>query len=148
MPVNTRLRWLFLIAQPVPWFLFPCWSLFLEFAHAPRLCFTPLEFAVSCLSSLACWLIFVSVKVPGLYLVLQKSLAWGWSCKGLWLQTTPSELPDLNMPRPTEDLPQAYSFRDPRLMVGPTEFSGSCLFPLTSQTNAQTHRGPGSGLLL
>ena len=46
------------------------------------------------------------------------------------------------MPRPAEDLTQAYSLRGPRLMLRPTEISDSCLFPLTSQTNNWTHRGP------
>ena len=51
------------------------------------------------------------------------------------------------MPRPTEDVAQVYSFRGPRLTLGPAEVSGSCLFPFMSQINAQTYTGPGSGLL-
>ena len=32
-------------------------------------------------------------------------------------------------------------------MLGATEISGSCLFPLIFQVNTWTHNGPGSGLL-
>ena len=42
---------------------------------------------------------------------------------------------------------QAYSLRGPRLLLRPAKILGFCLFPLMSQTNVRTQRGPGSGLL-
>ena len=98
-------------------------------------------------SGLVCWLRPVFVNVPGLHPLLQRSLAWGWSCKGLWLYSTPSEVPESGVPRPAEDLPQAYSLRGPRLMPRPIEVSDSCLLPWRSHTHTWTHKGPGSDLL-
>ena len=60
--------------------------------------------------------------------LLQRSLTWSRSCKGLWLWSTPLAFQCLGAPRPTEDLAQVYSQR--------------------FQTHAQTHRGPGSSLFL
>ena len=68
----------------------------------------------------------------GLDLLLQRSLAWSWSCKGLWLLSTSLEFPGLGKLRPTEDLPQAYSLRGPRLTPGSSEISASCLLPWRS----------------
>ena len=55
-----------------------------------------------------CCLKHVSVNVPGLDSLLQRSLAWGWSCKGLWLRPTLSETPD-SWPDPQRFLVPAYS---------------------------------------
>ena len=66
-------------------------------------------------SGLGCQLRPVSVNVHGLHLLLQRTLDRGWSCKGLWLLSTPSDIPYLGVPGPTEDLAQAYSLRGLRL---------------------------------
>ena len=53
----------------------------LRLLSTPRLCSTPLEFAVSGCSCLGCQLGSVSVNIPGLDLLLQRSLSWDWSAK-------------------------------------------------------------------
>ena len=77
----------------------------------------------------------VSVTVPGLDLLLWRPLALSWSCKGLWLWSTPLEVFSSALPRPAEDLAQAYSLRGLRLTPGPAEFSGSYLLTQRSQTH-------------
>ena len=72
-------------------------------------------------SGLGYWLRSVSVKVHGVALLLQRSLAWGWCYKHLWPWSTPSEVPDSGASRPAEDVSQAYSLRGPRLTPGPAE---------------------------
>ena len=90
------------------------------------------------------WPVYVNT---GLSPLLQRSLAWSWSYKDLCLWPTASEFPGSDVPRTTEDLAQAYSLRGPRLKLRPAKVSSSCLFPLMSQTNVWTHRGPEPGLL-
>ena len=127
------------MVQLVPQFL-----LFFWLPHVPGGCsalpnFAPILWSLlsqNC-SSLGSWLWPVSVN-PGLYLLLQRFMAWSWFCKGLWLWSTPLEFPGSGGPRPIECLAQTYSLRGPRLMLKPTEVSGSCLFPLMYQSNDWT----------
>lgn len=54
----------------------------------------PLEFAPSGLRWERLWFRTVSVDVPGRVSLLQKSLAWAWSHRVLWLRPTPLEVLD------------------------------------------------------
>ena len=73
-------------------------------------------------------------EVPGLELDLERFLALVYCLRGSSLKCDQTQRG------------HAYSLRGPRLMLRPAKILGYCLF-LMSQTNDQTHIGPGSGLL-
>ena len=75
--------------------------------------FSPLPWGLlsQACSSIGCQLQSVSVNGPGLDPFLKRSLAWGCSYKGLWLQSAPLDFLGSGVPRRAKDLTQAYSFR-------------------------------------
>ena len=55
-------------------------------------------------SGLGHWPSLVSVNIPGLDPLLQRSLAWSWSHKGHWLRFTPLEILNSSVPELAEVL--------------------------------------------